>query len=257
MTIHYQLDGPEGAPLVVLSNSLGTTLSLWEPQLAALAAHYRVLRYDTHGHGRTDKRGSVTLSQLGADVIALLDRLSVAKAHFCGISMGGLTGLWLARFAPERFISVTIANSAAKIGEQAGWDARARTVREEGMEAVAASAAERWFSEAFRHQSPQVVAPLIQQLSQINPEGYAACCEALGGADLRAEVKNIALPLLVLAGQHDPVTTVADGEFIRQQAPDAQLTVLPASHLSNVEAPQAFNDALLAFLASQEERHAG
>lgn len=257
MTLHYQLDGPEGAPVVVFANSLGTTLSLWEPQMAALTRYFRVLRYDTHGHGQTRKTGPVTLAQLGGDVLSLLDKLDIARAHFCGISMGGLTGLWLARFAPQRFISVTIANSAAKIGDQAGWAARARTVREEGMAAVAAGAAQRWFSEAFRRQAPQSVLPLIHQLAQSDAAGYAACCEAIGEADLRAEVQHITLPLLVLAGEHDPVTTVADGEFIRQQAPGAQLVVLPASHLSNAEAPQAFNDALLTFLRSQEERHAG
>lgn len=257
MTLHYQLDGPEGAPVVVLSNSLGTTLSLWEPQLAALTARFRVLRYDTHGHGQTAKKGKVTLSQLAGDVLTLLDSLDIKKAHFCGISMGGLTGLWLARFAPERLLSVTIANSAAKIGEPAGWLDRARSVREEGMATVAAGAAQRWFSEAFRHRSPQLIEPLIDQLARSDAEGYAACCEALAEADLRHEIKAITLPLLVLAGEQDPVTTVADGEFLQQQVAGSQLTIVPASHLSNVEAPQAFNDALIAFLLSQEARHAG
>jgi Predicted hydrolases or acyltransferases (alpha/beta hydrolase superfamily) len=138
MNIHYQIDGPQDAPVIVLSNSLGTSLSMWEPQLAALTQQFRVLRYDTHGHGQTTKRGKVTLAQLGEDVISLLDHLNIAKAHFCGISMGGLTGIWLARFAPERFSSITVANTAAKIGEQSAWLSRARTVREEGMDVVAA-----------------------------------------------------------------------------------------------------------------------
>ena len=154
MNIHYCLEGPETAPVLVLSNSLGTTHAMWDAQMPALTEHFRVLRYDTHGHGQTTKRGKVTLSQLGEDVITLLDHLNIPRAFFCGISMGGLTGLWLARFAPERFTAVTVANTAAKIGEQANWLSRARTVRTEGMGVVAAgrlpmrkvtpNAAKRW-----------------------------------------------------------------------------------------------------------------
>ena len=189
MNIHYQIDGPQDAPVIVLSNSLGTSLSMWEPQLAALTQQFRVLRYDTHGHGQTTKRGKVTLAQLGEDVILLLDHLNIAKAHFCGISMGGLTGIWLARFAPERFYSVSVANTAAKIGEQSAWLSRARTVREEGMDVVAAGSADRWFTHAFRQHEPETVEQLVHQLARSEAEGYAECCEALAAADLRGEVE--------------------------------------------------------------------
>ncbi len=121
MNLDYQLDGPDGAPVIVLSNSLGTTRAMWQPQIEALTAHFRVLRYDTHGHGKTTKNGKVTLAQLGEDVIALLDHLNIDRAWFCGISMGGLTGLWLGRFAPERFHGLAVANTAARIGDQASW----------------------------------------------------------------------------------------------------------------------------------------
>lgn len=132
MNLDYQLDGPDGAPVIVLSNSLGTTRAMWQPQIEALTAHFRVLRYDTHGHGKTTKNGKVTLAQLGEDVIALLDHLNIDRAWFCGISMGGLTGLWLGRFAPERFHGLAVANTAARIGDQASWLSRARAVRQRG-----------------------------------------------------------------------------------------------------------------------------
>ena len=254
MNIHYQIDGPQDAPVIVLSNSLGTSLSMWEPQLAALTQQFRVLRYDTHGHGQTTKRGKVTLAQLGEDVISLLDHLNIAKAHFCGISMGGLTGVWLARFAPERFFSVSVANTAAKIGEQSAWLSRARTVREEGMDVVAAGSAARWFTRAFRQHEPETVEQLVHQLARSEAEGYAECCEALAAADLRGEVAEIRLPMLIIAGEHDPVTTVADADFLHQHVPGSQAITLCASHLSNVEAAAAFTEALAAFVRGQNGR---
>lgn len=254
MSIHYQLEGRTGAPVVVLSNSLGTSLAMWEPQMAGLLEHFRVLRYDAHGHGRTLKNDKTTLPQLAEDVISVMDDAGVQQAHFCGISMGGLTGLWLARFAPERFLSVTIANSAAKIGEQSGWLSRARAVRGEGMSSVASGAASRWFTDGFAHGHKKQVDTLIAGLNQTDAEGYAACCEALAAADLRAEIDAITLPVLILAGRHDPVTTVADGEFMQAQIPDSRLEILPASHLANIEAAPEFTAALVNFFQQQEQK---
>ncbi|MEZ2601657.1 3-oxoadipate enol-lactonase [Kluyvera intermedia] len=254
MNIHYRLDGPEKAPVLVLSNSLGTTLSLWDAQLSELTQRFRVLRYDTHGHGQTTKRGKVTLSQLGEDVITLLDHLNIEKAHFCGISMGGLTGLWLARFAPERFYSIAVANTAARIGEQANWLSRARTVRSEGMDVVAAGSADRWFTPDYRQHQPATVEQLCHQLAHSDAQGYAECCEALAAADLRAEVAAITLPMLIIAGEHDPVTTVADADYLHQQINGSFLIELPASHLSNVEASDEFTAAIVAFFRREHEQ---
>ncbi|WBM68875.1 3-oxoadipate enol-lactonase [Buttiauxella sp. WJP83] len=248
MSHYYQLEGPSGAPVVVLSNSLGTTFEMWQPQMAALLANFRVLRYDTHGHGRTAKHDKTTLPQLAEDVISVMDDAGVQQAHFCGISMGGLTGLWLARFASERFLSITVANSAAKIGEQNGWLERARNVRLEGMSAIAKSAPSRWFTEDFaRHHRTQIEA-LCSGLAASDAEGYASCCEALAAADLRGEIDAISLPTLFIAGVHDPVTTVADSEFMQQQVSGAHLVTLNASHLSNIEDAHGFNTALLNFI---------
>ena len=223
MNLDYQLDGPDGAPVIVLSNSLGTTRAMWQPQIEALTAHFRVLRYDTHGHGKTTKNGKVTL------------------------------GLWLGRFAPERFHGLAVANTAARIGDQASWLSRARAVRQEGMAVVAAGAADRWFTHAFRQKAPEVVEALCHQLTHTDAEGYAACCEALAAADLRGEVGQIPLPTLIIAGESDPVTTVGDAHFLQQQIPASEVVVLAASHLSNIEAPKSFTSALLSFF--QGERH--
>lgn len=254
MELNYQIDGPVNAPVVVLSSSLGTTLAMWEPQMAALTARYRVLRYDTHGHGATPHSGQTSLAQLGQDVIHLLDHLDIPAAHFCGISMGGLTGLWLACYQPARMLSVTVINSAARIGDEAGWRSRAQTVRKAGLRDIAASSPQRWFSPSFYQSAPDTVAALCQQLAASNAEGYAACCEALATADLREQIGEITRPVLLIAGEHDPVTTVADARFMHQRITGSQMTVVDASHLSTIEAPDAVNAALLSFLGEQYER---
>lgn len=252
MSLYYQLEGRVGAPVVVLSNSLGTTFEMWQPQMAALLENFRVLRYDTHGHGRTSKNDKTTLPQLAEDVIGVMDDAGIKQAHFCGISMGGLTGLWLARFAPERFLSVTVANSAAKVGEQSGWLERARNVRQDGMATIAKSAPQRWFTEDYVKHHHQQVDAICETLSGINAEGYAACCEALAAADLRAEVGEISLPMQFIAGAKDPVCSVADSEFLHQQVHGSHLVTLEASHLSNIEDAHGFNVALLNFIQQDD-----
>ncbi|QCR38328.1 3-oxoadipate enol-lactonase [Nissabacter sp. SGAir0207] len=248
MEIEYRLDGPEGAPLLVLANSLGTTYEMWQPQLEAMTAHHRVLRFNARGHGATPlPAGPLTLAQLGSDVITLLEHLGVERAGFCGISMGGQTGLWLNRHHPGRFHALAVANTAARIGTREGWQDRARLVREQGLTPVAVGSAERWFTPAFRQRHPEQVAALIRALAAGNAVGYAACCEALAVADLREDLHHLSRPMLVIGGQHDPVTTVADASEIVRAAPNAELHLLPASHLSNVETPDAFSAAVLHF----------
>ena len=249
--LHYRIDGAKAGPCVVLSNSLGTDLSMWDPQADLLAHDFRVLRYDTRGHGRSG-RGSaaVTLERLGLDVVGLLDALAIPRAHFCGISMGGMTGQWLGIHQQQRLIKLVLANTAARIGTPEAWNARAAQVRANGMDGVADGAAARWFTPAFVASAPQLVARMIARLRGQDREGYAACCAALAGADLRGAAASIAVPTLVIAGAADPVTTVADGAWLVDTLPDAQLAVVPASHISNLEAAAPFGAALQAFLAS-------
>ncbi|QNK34191.1 3-oxoadipate enol-lactonase [Serratia sp. JUb9] len=249
MEIEYRLDGPAGAPLLVLSNSLGTTLDLWQPQMALFTAHFRVLRYNQRGHGGTPLPAApLTLEILGRDVVALLDRLDVERAHFCGISMGGLTGLWLNRYQPQRLQRLVVANSAARIGSAEGWHQRAQTVRRDGLAEIAAASPARWFSEEFQRREPQQVAALASQLAQGNAAGYAACCDALAQADLRAEVRHMPQPMLAIAGELDPVTTPDDARFLLANAPQAELATLPASHISNIACPALFAHRVLDFL---------
>lgn len=250
------LDGDPGAPALVLSNSLGTTLEMWEPQVPALSQRYRVIRYDTRGHGGSPVTpGPYTFDDLGQDVLALLDALGVQKAAFCGISMGGHTGLWLGVHASDHLNGLAVCNSAARIGSAQAWAERAAMVRKagpEGMRALADSAPGRWFTPDFVQRHGSVVQRAQEWIASIAPEGYAACCEALGASDLRGELARIATPTLLLAGESDPVTTVADAQAMQAGIAGAELAVVPASHLSNLEAPQAFEAAVLDFLA----RHA-
>ena len=247
--VHYRFDGPETAPVLVLSNSLGTTLDMWGAQIPAFSQHFRVLRYDTRGHGGTEvSPGPYRIDQLGNDVIGLLDALSLDRVHFCGISMGGLIGQWLGVHAPHRLNRLVVSNTAARIGTAEGWQARAKLVREQGMAEVAAGALGRWFTEDFAKRAPEQIDPPLSQLRQSPPAGYAACCDALAVADLRDEIARIPVPVLAVTGSADPVTSPADACFIAERVPGAQWAELPASHLSNIEAADAFNHAILAFL---------
>jgi len=248
--LHVRTDGDPARPCIVLSNSLGTDLSMWDPQAAALARDHHVVRYDTRGHGLSGRGAApVTLERLGRDVVGLLDALAVPRAHFCGISMGGMTGQWLGIHAPQRLDKLVLANTAARIGTHGGWTARAAQVRAGGMAGVADGAAARWFTPAFCARERHVVARMIARLREQDPEGYAACCDALACADLRGAIGTIAVPTLLVAGAADPVTTVADAGWMRDRIPGACLVALAASHISSIEAEPQFTGALASFLA--------
>ncbi|MBQ0937854.1 3-oxoadipate enol-lactonase [Ideonella paludis] len=253
-TFRVTVDGASDAPALILSNSLGTTLEMWDPQVAAFSAHYRVVRYDARGHGGSPVTpGPYTVADLGQDVLAVLDALGIARAAFCGISLGGHTGLWLGIHAGSRFNAIAVCNSAAKIGTAQAWSERASMVREGGlssMQSLAASSPGRWFSVDFVQAQPDLVQEAQAWIAGIAPQGYAACCEALASSDLRDQLGRIALPTLLVAGQRDPVTTVADAQEIQASIPGAALAMVAASHLSNLEAPEAFNQAVLRFLST-------
>lgn len=249
--LHYQLDGPATAPVLVLSNSLGTTLEMWQPQREAFSRDFRLLRYDTRGHGKsTLGEGACTLIQLAQDVLRLLDALDIERAHFCGISMGGLIGQWLGVYAPQRIRKLVVCNTAARIGSEASWRDRASLVRDTGMSQVADGAAARWFTRGFIQRQPELVGRMIEQLRQGDAAGYAACCDALAVADLQQELKTMAVPMLVVAGEFDQVTTPVDADFIAGQVPGAIRLDLSASHLSSIEAASVFNPSVIRFLQS-------
>jgi 3-oxoadipate enol-lactonase len=248
-TCHYRSDGDLHRPCVVLSNSLGTDHSMWDAQAKALAQHFHVLRYDTRGHGASGApRGPYSLEMLGNDVLALLDHLDLARVHFVGLSMGGAIGQWLGIHAPQRLHKLVLANTAARIGSPDGWTSRAAAVRATGLADIAAGAAGRWFSPAFAAAQPGLIADMQETLRRQDPEGYAACCDALAAADQRAAICSIDASTLIIAGSEDPVTTVADAASMRDSIGGARLATVAASHLSNIEADAAFTQALLDFL---------
>ncbi|EGF33502.1 Beta-ketoadipate enol-lactone hydrolase [Oxalobacteraceae bacterium IMCC9480] len=248
-SIFYTTDGDPALPALILSNSLGTDYTMWQAQADALSPYFQVIRYDTRGHGRSGcPPGPYRMAQLGADVIAVLDALGIARAHFCGISMGGMIAQWMGLHASGRIDKLVIANSAAKIGSSEGWLARAAAVRADGLDAIADGAGARWFTPAFIARQPGQVASLAAGLRAGNAEGYASCCEALAEADYRDHIHAIPNATLIIAGRDDPVTTEADAQFLQQGIAGAQMAVLPASHISNIEAEAAFTQTLADFL---------
>lgn len=248
--IAYRLDGPEGRPVVLLSNSLGTTLGMWEPQLAALTARHRVLRYDSRGHGDSGvPPGPCTMERLGRDALALLDALGLERVSFAGVSMGGMVGMWLGVHAGHRLERLVIANSAAWIGPREPWDERIATVRARGMEAIVPAVIERWFTPRFRAAEPETVERVAAMLRATPVEGYAACCAAVRDQDQREAIRGIKVPTLVVAGTHDLATPPAKAQEIAAAIEGARLVELDAAHLSNIERAEDFNRHLLGFLA--------
>jgi len=249
--IHYALEGKNGLPVVVFSNSLGANYSMWDPQASEFRGKFRLLRYDTRGHGQSSSTpGPYSIELLAKDVIALLDALALDRVHFCGLSMGGMIGMWLALNAPERLNKLVLCNTGAKIGTPESWGTRIEAVQKNGMKSVAPAIIERWFTPAFRQKAPETMANILQMIEEANPEGYVACCAAVRDFDCREQLGKIQTPTLVISGAHDPATPPADGRFIAQQIAGARYVELNAAHLSNIEAQGRFNQELAAFLNS-------
>ncbi|RON01702.1 3-oxoadipate enol-lactonase [Pseudomonas brassicacearum] len=254
--LNYQLDGPEHAPVLVLSNSLGTDLHMWDVQIPALTEHFRVLRFDTRGHGRSlVTPGPYSIEQLGRDVLALLDALKIERAHFCGLSMGGLIGQWLGINAGERLHKLVVCNTAAKIGDPSGWNSRIETVLRDGPAAMVAlrdASIARWFTPDFAQANPAVAKQITDMLAATSPQGYAANCAAVRDADFREQLSLINVPSLVIAGTEDAVTPPSGGHFIQEQVKGAEYAEFYAAHLSNVQAGSAFSDRVLSFLLAEK-----
>lgn len=247
--IHYRFDGPDEAPVLLLSNSLGTDLGLWDPQMPVFARGFRVLRYDARGHGASSATpGPYTIAGLARDAIALLDGLGIGSAHFCGLSLGGMVGMWLGVHAPGRVRKLVLCNTAARIGPPELWNARIDAVRKGGMEAIAAAVIERWFTPATRERAPEAVARVRQVLEATPAEGYTASCAAVRDMDQRAAIAAITAPTLVIAGSHDVATPPADGRFLAERIAGARYVELETAHLSNIEAAQRFTETVSAFL---------
>ena len=250
--LNYRIDGPADAPVLILSNSLGTSLEMWDAQVPAFSEHFRVLRYDTRGHGASSVTpGPYSIEQLGRDVLALADALGIDRFAFCGLSMGGLIGQWLGINAGERLTRLVICNTGAKIGVDEVWNDRIDTVLrggEQAMRDMRDASVSRWFTPAFAERQPAQVNRITQMIATTSPRGYAANCAAVRDADFRDQLGSIKVPLLIVCGGKDPVTTPEHGRFIEQRVAGARLIELDAAHLSNVETGDDFTRPVLEFL---------
>lgn len=243
MTVHHVIEGPDDAPVVVLSNSLGNDLTMWDEQLPALEG-FRVVRYDQRGHGRTPPQpGPYGLDELGADVLELLDELGVHRAHFAGVSLGGMTGMWLAQNHPERIGGLALLCTSAQLGGE-HWNDRAATVREQGTASLVDNSLGRWFTPEFARRT-DVAEKYRRMLSETSDEGYAGCCEAIAAMDLLPRLPEITARTLVVAGKDDPATPPAHAEQIASTVDGAHLEVVDdAAHLANVQQADEVNRLL-------------
>jgi 3-oxoadipate enol-lactonase len=244
--LNYLLEGSEDAPVLVLSNSLGTTLGMWDDQAPTLQERFRLLRYDHRGHGGSPvPPGPYRIEDLGRDALAMLDGLGIERLPFCGLSIGGAVGMWLASEVPERIERLVLCCTAPRFDSDT-YDARARKVRAEGAGSIASAVLERWFTPEFRAARPETVEWAERMLRATPDEGYAGCCEALRDADLTNRLEDIHAPTLVVAGAEDPVSTVDGAESMGDSIPDARLVVIEgAAHLANVEQPEAVTREIL------------
>ena len=249
LRVHYRLEGPLDAPVLLLCHSLGTSMDLWTPQLSAFQRTFRVLRYDVRGHGRTDAPpGPYALEQFATDAIALLDALSIDRVDYCGVSLGGFVGQWLGAKAPHRVRRIVLANTAAALGPPTNWNARIETVQTGGLPAIADASMGRWFSAEFQAREPAVIDTFRRTLLASSADGYIATCAAIRDMNLRALAPHVSRPTLVVAGDRDGVTSRDEGSWLAANIPGAELAVLPSAHLANVEAAEQFNEVVGEFL---------
>jgi len=253
--MNYTLEGPTAAPVVTLSHSLATTLHMWDGQVSALAERYRVLRYDTRGHGGTDAPGGpYTLELLAEDARALFRALGIPRTHFVGLSMGGMIGQVLAIQSPELLQSLALCDTSSRVPPEARtmWEERVRVAEAQGMEPHVETTLARWFTAPFRERHPERVAPVAAMIRATKPAGFAGCCQAIKMLDLTDRIAAITTPTLIIVGAEDAGTPVAASRTIHERIRGSELVILPsASHLSNIEQQEAFNRALLGFLARQ------
>lgn len=252
INVHYHLAGPVGAPVVMLSNSLGTSLAIWDPQIEALAQHFRVLRYDMRGHGLTDcPAGTYTIDQLSGDVVALIAALKLDSVHFCGLSIGGLIGQRLAAAAPQRVKSLILCDTAPRIGPPQMWDDRIAAIRKGGMAVIAEGTMQRWFTPRFHTEHPAELAGIRNMLVRTTAEGYIGCSLAIRDAELGPDDRKITCPTLVVVGEADPATPPSAAREIAAAIKGARLELIAnAAHIVTIEQPAALNRLLAGFLGA-------
>ncbi|HEY9287036.1 MAG TPA: 3-oxoadipate enol-lactonase [Candidatus Dormibacteraeota bacterium] len=248
--LNVRWDGPEGAPVLVLSHAIGLSIALWDAQVESFSRDFRVLRYDHRGHGGSRvPPGPYRIEDLGGDLVALLDRLGLERVSLCGLSLGGMVGMWFAANAPDRVERLVLCCTAARMPQPEIYTERAERVRREGLEPIADAVIARWFTPAFVQSHPDEVDAIRRLFVSANPEGYASTCEALAAMDLRPDLARINAPTLILAGGSDQATPIEQSRLIAERIDGSTLVVLEnAAHLANVEQPKAFANAVLSGL---------
>ncbi|MDA9184394.1 3-oxoadipate enol-lactonase [Flavobacteriaceae bacterium] len=253
MKTNYKIQGTPNSPVLMFSNSLGADFKMWDELIPYLLPYFRVLQYDTRGHGKSKQtEGPYTIEMLGKDVVDLLDDLSIEKVFFCGLSMGGLIGQWLGINHPERLHKLIISNTDAKIGTVDRWNDRINLIKEQGMQAIANATMEKWFTEDYHKTNPLRVAEMAEIFLANNIEGYASCCVAIGAADFSASIKTISVETLIITGDEDAVTNVSQAEKMQQEIPNAKLKVFHARHLPSTELPEEYAQTLINFIVGKD-----
>ena len=248
-TIHVEVEGPQNGPVLMLSNSLGTNMHMWDDQVPAFTRHFRVVRFDRRGHGKSAvPKGPYSIERLGRDALAVLDALGIARVNWCGLSMGGMEGQWLGANAASRIDKLVLSNTASYFPDKTMWDGRINIARDKGLAALVDATIERWFTAEFRQRSPQAVARIREMFLATDVEGYVGCGAAIRDMDNRSLLAKVSVPTLVIAGRHDMGTTLEAGQFIAEHIPGAELAVMETAHIANVEQPQIYTDTVLRFL---------
>jgi 3-oxoadipate enol-lactonase len=247
------LDGPENAPPLMLSNSLGTNLHMWDWQIPELTKHFRVIRYDSRGHGKSRAPdGPYSIDELGRDALAIMDALELDQVHWMGLSKGGMIGQWLLTHAPERIGRAVLANTGSHMPPPDLWNQRIRTALDRGMEELTPGVIERWFTPEFREREPDTVEKIVRMLHTTPAHGYAGSCSAIRDMDQRESIRSVTNPVLVVVGARDPATPPEMGQRIADTIRGARIVTLDAAHLSNIEQADAFNQAVIDFLSARE-----
>jgi 3-oxoadipate enol-lactonase len=254
--LHHEVAGRDDAPALLLGGSLGTTLAMWDPQVEPLSERWRMIRFDHRGHGGSPvPRGPYAIDDLGRDVLALIDRLEIERASYCGLSIGGMVGMWLAANVPERIDRLVLICTSAHLPPASGYAERAAIVRAAGTpDVVADTVLERWFTPDYAEQHLDLVAHHRAMIAATPAEGYASCCEAIAALDLRPELPRIAAPTLVIAGADDSATPPVHAHIIADAIPAARLRVLDgAAHLASVQQADAVTRLIADHLDSRRE----
>jgi 3-oxoadipate enol-lactonase len=247
--IHVEVAGSESAPALMLSNSLGTDLHMWDDQAPEFAKHFRLIRYDRRGHGQSGvPQGPYSFQRFGRDILAVLDALKIKKMNWCGLSMGGMDGQWLGANAPDRIEKLILSNTNFYYADKQPWLDRIKFVSEKGLEPLVDANMQRWFTEDFRKRAPQTIDRMKKMFVATKVPGYVGCCEAIMAMDFRASNPRIKAPTMIIVGARDPATPPSAGEAIAKDIPGAKVVSLDAAHISNMEQPKAYTDAVLNFL---------